>query len=143
MILHLRDTAGLRAAHDPIEIEGVARARAAIAAAALTLCVLDGSRPFGDDERAALAATSSRPRIIVCNKADLGTTGTDALARDCPDLARSDAERDFVRGSVRDIATIDDVRHAIARIAWGGGVIDAGSALVANARQVNALTRAA
>jgi len=44
---------------------------------------------------------------------------------------------------VRDIATIDDVRHAIARIAWGGGVIDAGSALVANARQVNALTRAA
>jgi tRNA modification GTPase len=143
VILHLRDTAGLRAARDPIEIEGVARARAAIDDAALTLCVLDGSRPFGDDERAALAATSSGPRIIVCNKADLGTSGTDAFADDRPDLARGDAEHEFVRGSVRDVATIDEVRRAIARIAWGGGVIDAGSALVANARQVDALTRAA
>jgi tRNA modification GTPase len=141
VILHLRDTAGLRAARDPIEAEGVKRARAAIDEAALAVCVLDGSRPFGDDERAALDATSGAPRIIVCNKADLGTSGTLAFTREFPDLARDGAKHAYIGGSVRDAATIDAVRRAVARIAWGGGVIDAGTALVANARQIDALTR--
>jgi tRNA modification GTPase len=142
VILHLRDTAGLRAARDPIEVEGVKRARAAIDAAALAVCVLDGSRPFGDDERASLDATSGAPRIIVCNKADLGTSGTLAFARAFPELARDGVHQAYVAGSVRDAATIDAVRRAVARIAWGGGIIDAGNALVANARQIDALTRA-
>jgi tRNA modification GTPase len=103
---------------------------------------LDGSRPFGDDERAALAATTGVPRIIVCNKADLGTSGTLAFAREFPELARDGAKQGYVHGSVRDSATVDAVRSAVARIAWGGGIIDAGNALVANARQIDALTRA-
>jgi tRNA modification GTPase len=143
VIVHLRDTAGLRAVRDPIEAEGVKRARAAIGAAALAVCVLDGSRAFGGDERAALDATSGAPRIIVCNKADLGGAGTRAFAREFPELARDGAQQAYVAGSVRDDATIDAVRRAIARIAWGGGIIDAGNALVANARQIDALTRAA
>ncbi|HEY7982249.1 MAG TPA: tRNA uridine-5-carboxymethylaminomethyl(34) synthesis GTPase MnmE [Candidatus Eremiobacteraceae bacterium] len=142
VVLHLRDTAGLRAATDPIEMEGVKRARAAIGTAALAVCVLDGSRPFGDDERFALGATSDAPRIVVCNKADLGFSGTRAFERDYPDLARDGAKQGYVFGSVHDAATIDAVRGAIARIAWGGGIIDAGKALVANARQVDALARA-
>lgn len=142
VVLHLRDTAGLRAARDPIEVEGVRRARAAIKTAALAVCVLDGSRAFGDDERAALEATSGAPRIIVCNKADLGTAGADAFAREFPALAHDGAMQACVRGSVRDAATIDAVRGAVARIAWGGGIIDAGKALVANARQIDALARA-
>ena len=143
VILHLRDTAGLRAARDPIEAEGVARARAAIGTAALVVCVLDGSRPFGDDEHVALGATSASPRIIVCNKADLGSAGAVAFAREFPELSRDGGEQAFIRGSVREAATVDEVRRAIARIAWGGGIIDAGNALVANARQIDALTRAA
>ena len=143
VIVHFRDTAGLRAAHDPIEVEGVARARAAIDTAALVICVLDGSRTFGDDERAALEATSAGPRIILCNKADLGAAGTDAFVREHPDLERDLESQAFVRGSVRKAATVEAVRRAIARIAWGGGIIDAGNALVANARQIDALARAA
>jgi tRNA modification GTPase len=142
VVLHLRDTAGLRAARDPVEMEGVKRARAAIGGAALAVCVLDGSRPFGDDERAALAATAGAPRIIVCNKADLGASGAIAFAREFPELARDGAKQSYVHGSVREAATVDAVRSAVARIAWGGGVIDAGKALVANARQIDALTRA-
>jgi len=143
VIVHLRDTAGLRAARDPIEIEGVMRARAAIGTAALAICVLDGSREFGDDEWVALEATSEAPRIILCNKADLGAAGTDAFVREHPELANDGGSRAFVCGSVREAAAIDAVRRAIARIAWGGGMIDAGNALVANARQIDALTRAA
>ena len=41
--LHVADTAGLREACDPIEAEGVRRARAEAAASHLTLLVLDGS----------------------------------------------------------------------------------------------------
>ena len=142
VVLHLRDTAGMHAARDPIEAEGVTRARAAIGAAALTVCVLDGSRPFAENERVALAATAGAPRIIVCNKADLGGAGADELTREYPGLACDDRRQGFVRGSVRDAATIEAIRTAIARIAWGGSIIDAGRALVANARQVDALTRA-
>lgn len=143
VIVHLRDTAGLRAARDPVEIEGVLRARAAIDTAALAICVLDGSQRFGEDERIAIEATAVSPRIILCNKADLGCDGADAFELDHPSLARDGESHSFVRGSVLDAATIEAVRRAIARISWGGGIIDAGKALVANARQIDALARAA
>lgn len=143
VILHLRDTAGLRSSDDPIEAEGVTRARAAIGSASLAICVVDGSRPLGDDERVALEATAVSPRIVLCNKADLGDAGAAALIHAHPEIARDGEKQAFVHGSVRDVTTIDAVRRAIARIAWGGGIIDAGNALVANARQIDALTRAA
>jgi tRNA modification GTPase len=66
----LVDTAGLREAADAIEAEGVARARQAQKVAALTMVVLDGSRPLGEAERAVLAGAAA-PRIVVLNKADL------------------------------------------------------------------------
>ena len=44
-LLRLTDTAGLRSTDDPVEREGVARARAAAGAAQLVLAVLDGSEP--------------------------------------------------------------------------------------------------
>jgi tRNA modification GTPase len=43
---------------------------------------------------------------------------------------------------VRRPDTIAQMRAEIARLGWGGGVIDAQRALVANARQIDALTRA-
>ncbi|HME81970.1 MAG TPA: hypothetical protein VKF82_07820, partial [Candidatus Eremiobacteraceae bacterium] len=38
--------------------------------------------------------------------------------------------------------TVETVRRAIARLGWGGGAIAANTALVANARQLESLTRA-
>jgi tRNA modification GTPase len=43
---------------------------------------------------------------------------------------------------VRWAPTIAAVRDAIARLGWGGGAIAANTALVANARQIESLTRA-
>jgi len=143
VVINARDTAGLRATADPIEAEGVRRARAAIGDAALCICVIDGSAALDDDAMAALAVTSAVPRIVLANKADLGRSGADALVRRLPEIERATAASAFICGSVRDAVTIDAVRSSIAHLSWGGGLIDAGKALVVNARQIDALARAA
>jgi len=66
----LVDTAGLRPVDDPVEAEGVRRARRAASEADLTILVLDASREPTADERVELAAPGS-PRLVVANKRDL------------------------------------------------------------------------
>jgi len=87
MPITLVDTAGMRvAAADAVEAEGIARARAAATSADLLLVVLDGSQPLHDEDRAVLADTASRPRVVVVSKADLpgmwdpGGLGVEAVA---------------------------------------------------------------
>ncbi len=69
------DTAGLRAARDVVEEEGVRRARARAATADLTLVVLDVEKPEEAAEMVSLVATAA---IVVANKIDL----VDAADRD-------------------------------------------------------------
>lgn len=142
VVLRLRDTAGLRHTADAIEAQGVERARSAIDQAELILLVIDASHPLGHDERAALALTHGRTRIVVCNKADLGDAGARELRAEHADVAVDGARAAFVAGSVRERACIDSVRANIARLCWGGGAIDANAALVANIRQIEAIVRA-
>ncbi|MCS6879474.1 MAG: tRNA uridine-5-carboxymethylaminomethyl(34) synthesis GTPase MnmE [Geminicoccaceae bacterium] len=63
----LVDTAGLRDTDDPVEREGVARARARAGAADLCLLVVDASRP----ELVPELATEPEDRLVVVNKIDL------------------------------------------------------------------------
>lgn len=137
VVLRVRDTAGLRTTADPIEAEGVARATAAIERAELVIVVVDGSHQVGADERASLALTAAARRIVLCNKADLGDAGLSEVR------AAVDGDGVVVHGSVHDRATIDRVRREIARIGWGGEDPLAGAAAVANAREIEALARAA
>ncbi len=67
--VELADTAGLRAALDPIEAEGVALARARQRGADLVLVVLDRSEPLDDLDRAVLADHPGA--LVVANKLDL------------------------------------------------------------------------
>ena len=68
----LVDTAGLRPVDDPVEAEGVRRARAAASEADLLLIVLDGSRPLAPEERdVLLQRRGPAPALIVVNKTDL------------------------------------------------------------------------
>ncbi|NWY92710.1 GTPB3 GTPase, partial [Loxia curvirostra] len=74
--LVLSDTAGLRQATDPVEREGVARARARLCQADLVLAVLDATSvpPTPVALGAALAALEpppGTPCVLVLNKADL------------------------------------------------------------------------
>lgn len=69
--LSLIDTAGVRQTTDIVEQEGVARARAAVDVADVTIVLLDRSRPLSFDDREILGLTSSRPRVVTWNKIDL------------------------------------------------------------------------
>lgn len=72
VLLNLTDTAGLREAGDEAERLGVARSRAAAAAAELVLLVLDASQPLTAEDREAIALAREAPRCIcLLNKADL------------------------------------------------------------------------
>ena len=66
----LVDTAGIRAPLDPIEREGVSRAREARVAAEIALVVLDGSAALTEVDRQLLAETRQSPRVIAVNKND-------------------------------------------------------------------------
>jgi tRNA modification GTPase len=69
--LSLIDTAGVRETADVVEQEGVARAKAAVTVADLTIVLLDRSRPLTNDDRELLGVTAARPRVVVWNKIDL------------------------------------------------------------------------
>jgi tRNA modification GTPase len=66
----LVDTAGLREAHDFVEVEGVRRAERSADRADLLLLVLDRATPLTADDGALVERTADRPRVIVCNKSD-------------------------------------------------------------------------
>ncbi len=69
--VRLVDTAGLRESSDPIEREGVLRARNRISSSDLVLLLVDGSRPLDDEDFSALELCRSTNYIIVGTKSDL------------------------------------------------------------------------
>ena len=111
--IRLVDTAGIRAHAGRIEAEGMARSIAALDAAPLALVVLDGSASIGASGHDLLARTAHRPRVILLNKADLGTMP-----------ATAGAAPEAIVGSVRDATTIERVRAAIAAAGWNAQPID-------------------
>ncbi len=113
VLVRLIDTAGIRAHADRIEAQGIVRTERALESARILLLVFDGSEPLGADALTLLDRTAGRARIVFCNKADLGDAG-----------ARLLDPRDIVHGSVRNGATIEALRSAIARVGWGGDAPD-------------------
>jgi tRNA modification GTPase len=67
----LVDTAGMRAAENAIEQEGIGRARASIEAADLVLLVLDRSEALSAEDEQAIATVRPKRGLVVLNKADL------------------------------------------------------------------------
>ncbi len=65
------DTAGMRNTVDPIEKEGVARAKKLASIADITLLVVDGSRELDHADHIAAAVCALGRTILVANKADL------------------------------------------------------------------------
>jgi tRNA modification GTPase len=74
--VELSDTAGLRCGAAALESLGIERAREQIAAADLTVLVLDASEPPADDDRRLLTAIANP--LVVFNKCDLAAVPDDA-----------------------------------------------------------------
>ena len=111
--VRLIDTAGIRAHADRLETAGIERTRRALSEARVAIVVLDGSRRLDVEARELLAQTADRPRVVFCNKADLGDAGAREL----------DGRADVV-GSVYEHATLEELRRAVARTGWGGELPD-------------------
>ncbi len=79
--VRLVDTAGVRDTDDPVEVEGVRRAREKAQAADLLLLVIDMSHPLTREDRMAMALAPPERTILVRNKSDLpGACSLEELA---------------------------------------------------------------
>jgi tRNA modification GTPase len=117
----LVDTAGLRSeTADPIEEEGIARARSAAETADALIVVLDLSQPLTDDDQTVMTATTSRARVIVATKADLAHAWAAEPLQAVTVSALTDSGVERLRGEIvkaldiepgRDRAAIANVRH--------------------------------
>lgn len=74
--LNIMDTAGIRDTEDVAEKIGVERAKSHVSEADLVLCVIDGSKPFDENDRNILQMISGKNAIILLNKTDLKTVIT-------------------------------------------------------------------
>ena len=133
VLLRLTDTAGIRDGGDAVEALGVERSRAAAHQAALAILVLDGSSPPTAEDEEAIALARQVPRLlVVMNKCDLPRH---------PDAAALTGRFDTVLSvSARENLGLDALTRAIAALFPTG--VPADGALLTNARQVDAVSRA-
>ncbi len=111
LAMTLVDTAGLRAAGDAIEVEGVRRAEQSVERAEIRLVVLDGSEPLQHDDRLLLERTAVMTRVVIANKSDRPRAWN---AQDLP-----------VRESILPVSAVSgeglqELRDALVRAATGG-----------------------
>lgn len=123
--LRLIDTAGLRETQEALEQAGIARSRAALAAADLVLEVADASQP----PTARSALETKAPRILVLNKCDLG---------EHPEWAPVDA----VRVSCATGEGLSALADAIERVLTHGESVWGEDLIAINARHQTCLQRA-
>ncbi|HRI13087.1 MAG TPA: tRNA uridine-5-carboxymethylaminomethyl(34) synthesis GTPase MnmE [Verrucomicrobiota bacterium] len=123
------DTAGLRAATDSVEAEGVRRSRAAAAQAELVLHVLDGSEPFTAEDALLRTELSGRAVLNVLNKADLPSRINlpDGLTGVSVSCATGEG--------------LEALKEALERLVWAGRVTNEAVPVTVNARQADALRR--
>lgn len=129
--VRLVDTAGIRTHADRIETEGIERTERALRASRVAIVVIDGSQPITRDAATLLERTADYDRIVFCNKADLGTVGASELQG-----------ADAIVGSVRDTATLETVRRAIADLGWGSERLDASRPHLVSLQEFDAVNAA-
>ena len=134
LAVSLIDTAGIRAAGDPVEAEGVSRARGAFGSSAASLVVLDRSEPLGGDDRDVLRETSASPRVVVVNKVDRPPAWSPAALAVGGSAAR-------VEVSARTGHGFGGLRDELRRVLVGETVIRE-TPMVANIRHIELLERA-
>lgn len=128
----LIDTAGLRDSDDPVEREGIRRARAALEQAELNLYLLDDREGYGEaDERLLRTLPANRPVWVLHNKCDLSGRAPDDFEK---------GGRRHLRFSAASGAGLDRLQHQLQ--VFAGLDQQAESTFSARSRHVDALQRA-
>ena len=127
--VRLFDTAGLRAAADPLEAEGVRRTHEVIASADAVIYLVDGTRGPGAADREFIDTwTGPAPLLRLWNKTDL------------PEAAAAPAG--FLGLSAVTGSGLDALQRALVEAALGGSAADGSEPLVDSERQRDLLSRA-
>ncbi len=134
----LVDTAGIHETENPVESEGVTRARGAKDVAGLVVVVLDRSRPLDDEDKALLRDTRRDSRVIVVNKTDLPDRWT---CGHLADLDVTDGARMVPVSLVEDVG-LGELRTALGETLWAGEQLRDTPAL-SNLRHIELLQRTA
>ncbi|MDB4897302.1 MAG: Thiophene and furan oxidation protein [Firmicutes bacterium] len=131
----LADTAGIRETKDVVEQLGVDRSRAMLERADLILLVVDAADGLTDEDRDLIALLpAGKPCFGIANKIDIGA-GFDMVQ-----LTEALGGGRVYPVSAQSGSGVDEVEEAIAGFA---GVVDKEEFVLANARQAEALRRAA
>lgn len=133
--LKLIDTAGLRPAGDAVEQIGVERSRQAIREADLVLCLLDGSQPEDDHDRALIASLDPAKTIFIINKAD-------CFRGQPPRFNRALLPSPAAVISALTRQGVTELKESISERVVGGALPDPGSAIVTRERHRQLLTDA-
>jgi len=129
------DTAGLREARDAIEVEGIRRSRASLAAAEVILHVLDASEPLTDADKNYLTEFAGKKRILVLNKTDLPVKLVLPAATSSVQLATCNVCCVSGQG-------IEALKDALKSLVWAGEIKAEMLQVAINARHQDALNRA-
>lgn len=145
LAFRLIDTAGIRAAADSVEAEGIRRSMAATERAMVVVVVADATEG-GDTAKEATAKISAHVRageqslIVALNKADLCEASPLAWADDA--WRREVGAAAVVSMSARNGDGLDELRSAMVEAVEGGGTPSGDDVVVTNARHYEALTEA-
>ena len=130
----LVDSAGIRVPGDPVEIEGVLRARRAAAIAAAVIVVVDRSEALDQQDRAVLEETSTESRVVAVNKVDQSSAWEAKTLSVEPGVS-------MVEVSARTGEGLDRLRDVLRRLLLDAKV-ERDTPAVANLRHIELLERA-
>lgn len=126
IVLHLRDTAGIRRSDDVVESIGIEKAYAALDDAALVLAVFDGSSDLGEFDSDLIKKCKGKNAVAVINKTDL------------PQKADLEAIKNnfdnIVSISAKNQDGLDELADTVTKI-LGVANFDSSVPMLANARQ--------
>jgi tRNA modification GTPase len=131
------DTAGLRAARDEIEQEGIRRSYQSLNRAEFILQVLDASEPLTDEDETFLKAFAGRKRILVRNKTDLPNKLDFGANGHAADTAAPVVDVCCLSGQ-----GIEALKDAIKEQIWSGEIGTEMLQVMINSRHQDALNRA-
>lgn len=136
--IRLFDTAGMREVHDPVEEQGLLFTRRYIEMCQIILLVLDASQPLADEDRELFTHVNGKSLIIVANKSDL------PMGMSFEEVSHliQDRRPPVLMASALLGSGLEELKRVMVKEALNGQALQEEGALMANARQKEALMAA-
>lgn len=126
IVLHLRDTAGIRQSDDVVESIGIEKAYNALDSAQLVLAVFDSSKPIDEKDVELAEMCKAKTAVAVINKTDLHAEF---------DIGKiKDKFKKIVYICAKDYVGLDDLSKSVNELMGVAG-FDSSAPMLANARQ--------